>query len=151
MGQGRVLHSCMDTMPPPSLSARTIGLARPSLIVRIIGWLLAAPPVGMLLMSASTKFIQPAWMEKAMEPIGWTMDKMIPLGIIEVLCTVLYLVPRTNVLGAILLTGYLGGAIATHVRIGEYGAMQVAMGVMLWVSLALREPQIWSFAKFKSP
>jgi len=59
-----------------------------------------------------------------------------------VTCTVLYVVPRTQVLGALLLTAYLGGATATHVRIGDPFWFPVVMGVILWAGLYLREPRL---------
>ena len=64
------------------------------------------------------------------------------LGILEVACTVIYLIPRTAVLGAILLTGYLGGATATHVRIGEPWFMPVLLGVVVWLGIYLRDPRL---------
>ena len=74
---------------------------------------------------------------------GWDPSMQMPIIALELICAVLYLVPRTAMLGAILLTGYLGGAIATHVRIGELNvALQVALGIMIWGGLFLRYPVI---------
>jgi hypothetical protein len=64
------------------------------------------------------------------------------LGILELVCTVLYAIPRTAVLGAILLTGYLGGAIATHVRIGDDFTPPVIMALLLWGGLYLRDARL---------
>ena len=64
------------------------------------------------------------------------------LGVIEITCTVLYLIPRTSMLGAVLLTGYLGSATATHMRIGDAWIIPVLLGVLLWLSLFLREPRL---------
>ena len=107
------------------------------------GRVLSALPVLMLTMSAVMKFAKPAMVVEGMTKAGWSEDLLIGLGIVELTCTVLYVMPQTSVLGAILLTGYLGGATATHVRVGEpwYGA--VIMGVILWLGLALRDPRLW--------
>ncbi len=64
------------------------------------------------------------------------------LGVIEITCTVLYLIPRASMLGAVLLTGYLGSATAAHVRIGDAWIIPVLLGVLLWLSLFLREPRL---------
>jgi hypothetical protein len=63
---------------------------------------------------------------------------------VEIGCTVVYLVPRTAVLGAILLTGYMGGAMATHVRIGESFIIQFLVGVVLWLGIFLRDARLWA-------
>ena len=65
-----------------------------------------------------------------------------PIGIIELACVALYWVPRTRVLGAILLTGYLGGAIATHVRAGQAFANPLVIGIVVWAGLFLRDPRL---------
>src|SRR4051794_30216819 len=83
------------------------------------GRVISALPVLMLLMSGAMKFIKPPGMEEGLAKIGWTEDQMLGLGIVELACTILYIIPQTSVLGAILLTGYMGGAIATHARVGE--------------------------------
>ncbi|HLO41269.1 MAG TPA: DoxX family protein [Phycisphaerales bacterium] len=72
----------------------------------------------------------------------------VTLGIIEVLSTVIYLFPKTSVLGAILLTGYLGGAMATHMRIEEGVFIQFGLGVVLWLGLFLRSPRLRSLIPF---
>ena len=65
------------------------------------------------------------------------------LAIVEVSCTLVYLIPRTAVLGAILLTGYLGGAIATHVRLLEMQFLTpLVLGVLIWGGLFLRDPRV---------
>ena len=66
----------------------------------------------------------------------------VAIGIAELVSTLLYAIPRTSVLGAILLTGYMGGAIATHVRIGEPFVVQAGIGVLVWLGLFLRDARI---------
>ena len=68
---------------------------------------------------------------------------------VELLCTILYVVPRTSVLEAILLTGYLGGATASHLRIGEPFYMAVLLGVMVWGGLFLRDGRLRLHIPFK--
>ena len=106
------------------------------------GRLMSAVPVLMLLFSAVMKLLQPPDMAKGFEHLGWPVSLALTLGLLELGCTVVYLIPRTAVLGAILLTGYLGGAIATHVRIGEAVYLHVVFGVFLWGGLYLRDPRL---------
>lgn len=110
---------------------------------RLIGWVLSGLGAAFMAFSASGKFAQPAGMVPMMEKLGWKMSQMTVIGVIEVACVVLFLIPRTSVLGAVLLTGYLGGATATHVRIGDPWVIPVALGVVFWVAVALREPRVW--------
>jgi DoxX-like family len=72
------------------------------------------------------------------------------LGIVELSCTMIYLFPRTSVLGAILLTGYLGGAIATHLRIGEAFYLQLILGVLVWLGLFLRDYRLRALLPLRS-
>lgn len=65
-----------------------------------------------------------------------------PLGVVQVACTLIYLIPQTAVLGAILLTGFLGGAVATHVRVSEPFFMPIIVAVVFWLGLYLREPRL---------
>jgi hypothetical protein len=73
---------------------------------------------------------------------GYQAPALPVLALVELSCAALYLVPRTAVLGAILVTGYLGGAIATHVRIGEVFAMPLLLGVIAWAGLYLRDERL---------
>jgi hypothetical protein len=77
-----------------------------------------------------------------MAKLGWSDKLAIALGVTEILSTILYLIPQTSVLGAILVTGYMGGAIATHLRIGEPFFVQAGIGVFVWLGLYLREPRL---------
>lgn len=83
---------------------------------------------------------------------GWPAELSAPLGAILLICTVLYVIPRTSVLGAILLTGYLGGAVATNLRLKNplftNTLFPIYFGVLLWASLLLRVPKIVEFFPF---
>lgn len=105
---------------------------------RVLSVLVAA----MMIMSAVMKFVQPAFAVEGTERLGWTMDSAVALGVIEMAAAILFLVPQTAVLGAILLTGYLGGAIATHVRINDPFIVPALMGVVVWLGVFLREPRL---------
>jgi len=106
------------------------------------GWTLTALPALLLLFSGVMKLVNPAGMPEEFTRLGYPVSLAAGIGIVELLCTVVYLIPRTSVLGAILLTGYLGGATATHVRIGDLFIMPILVGVVLWAGLYLRDPSI---------
>ncbi|MGX5848398.1 DoxX family protein [Mesorhizobium sp. PL10] len=91
---------------------------------------------------------------QTMVPLGWPADVNVArmLGIIGLVSTALYALPRTSVLGAILLTGYLGGAIATHMRVGSplfsHTLFGVYLGIILWGGLYLRDPRVRALIPF---
>lgn len=108
-----------------------------------IGWVLTVLSVLFMLFSATGKFLKPAGVEENIIPLGWTMDQMTRLGIVEVACSLVYLIPKTAVFGAILLTAYLGGAVATHVRVGQPFFFPIIIGIVVWLGIYLREPRLW--------
>ncbi|MBL8858078.1 MAG: DoxX family protein [Planctomycetes bacterium] len=81
-------------------------------------------------------------LEQGMAHLGLPATMTRPLAILEIACVVIYLIPHTAVLGAVLLAGYMGGAICTHWRIGEPFHMQILIGVVVWFGLWLREPRL---------
>jgi hypothetical protein len=81
-------------------------------------------------------------MAQGIAHLGLPERMVIPLAILEISCTVIYLVPATSVLGAILLAGYVGGAICTHWRVGDPFFVQIALGIVVWLGLYLREPRL---------
>jgi hypothetical protein len=104
------------------------------------GYIASAIPVLMLLFSAVMKLLKPTFLVEEFERLGYSGNAAVGIGILEIGCTVVYLIPRTSVLGAILLTGYLGGATATHVRIGDPSFfMPVILGILVWLGLYLRD------------
>jgi hypothetical protein len=92
--------------------------------------------------SASMKLKGGAEVMQGMAHLGLPESLIVPLVILEASCVALYLVPATSVLGAILLTGYMGGAICTHLRVGDPVYIQVALGVLVWLGLYLREKRL---------
>ncbi|BFU94755.1 MAG: membrane protein [Nitrospira sp.] len=114
------------------------------------GYTMGALPVLMLLFSASMKLLKlPAAMEGFIH-LGYPEHVALPLGIVELASTVLYVIPRTSVLGAILLTGYLGGATATHVRVGEPFFMAIVLGILVWGGLYLRDKRLQALIPLRS-
>lgn len=107
-----------------------------------IGRVLSALPVAMLLMSAGMKFAKPPFVLEGMAKAGYPESAVLWLGIVELGSTILYVIPQTAVLGAILLTGYLGGATATHASAGEPWFFPVLLGVIVWLGLFLRDPRL---------
>lgn len=88
---------------------------------------------------------KPAPVVEATVRLGYPESVIVPLGFVLLVCTVLYLIPLTSVLGAILLTGYLGGAVATHVRAGEglfSLVFPIIFGVLIWLGLYLRDDRL---------
>ena len=109
---------------------------------RIISGLIVA----FLLMDAVMKFVIPPAVVKGMADSGWPLHFSRPLGTILLTCLIIYVIPRTSVLGAILLTGYLGGAVASNMRLSlplfTYTLFPIYFGVLIWGSLFLREPRL---------
>jgi hypothetical protein len=106
------------------------------------GRVISALPVLMLIMSGAMKLTRGADVLKGFADLGYPESVILPLGIVELGSTLLYVIPQTSVLGAILLTGYLGGATATHVRVGQAFIAPVILGVLVWLGLFLRDPRI---------
>jgi uncharacterized membrane protein YphA (DoxX/SURF4 family) len=116
------------------------------------GRVISALPVLMLIMSGVMKFNLPEDAIKDMTKIGWEPKVMPVLGIIELVSTLLYIIPQTATLGAIILTGYFGGAVATHVRVADYSHMPIpiVLGVLVWVGLYLRDARVRSLAPLRN-
>ena len=106
------------------------------------GRIVSVVPVLMLVFSAFIILIKPADVLTEFARLGYPESVVIGIGIVELLCTVVYVIPRTSILGAILLTGYLGGATATHVRIGDPFIYPVIAGVLVWGGLYLRDAAV---------
>jgi uncharacterized membrane protein YphA (DoxX/SURF4 family) len=106
------------------------------------GYVMSILPVLLLLMSAVMKFAKPEPVVEGFAHLGYPESLALALGIVELGCTILYLIPQTAVLGAILLTAYLGGATATHVRVEEAFFMPIVLGIFVWGGLFLRDRRI---------
>lgn len=115
----------------------------PSKPILWVGRVLSALPILLLTFSAVMKFTRsPEVMKGFVDKFGYPEGALLPIGVAELICALLYAVPQTSVLGAILLTGYMGGATATHVRVSDAWIMTVLVGVVAWAGLYLREPRL---------
>lgn len=109
---------------------------------RLAGWIVSGVIAAFLLFSAAGKFRE--WPDKAtmLTHLGYSNETLTLIGVVELLVVVLFLIPRTAFVGVILLTGYLGGAAATHVRVGDPFIMPILLGVVAWVGYGLRRPDV---------
>src|SRR5579871_5846275 len=80
---------------------------------------------------------------------GYPASAFVPIIVVEIACGVIYAIPPTSVFGAILITGYLGGATSTHVRAGEPPVMAIAVAVVAWLGIWLREPRLRALTPFR--
>jgi hypothetical protein len=94
------------------------------------------------IMSALMKFRAPPEVVQGMATMGLPESLLLTLAVLEAISILVFLIPVTSVLGAILLTGYLGGAICTHLRVGDNVYAQVLFGIVVWAALYLREPRL---------
>jgi hypothetical protein len=120
-----------------------------------IGWILSGLAIAFLLMDAIMKLLALPIVLEAGAPLGFAGESMARLlGSILLICTVLYAVPRTSVLGAILLTGYLGGAVATQLRVGAplftHILFGVYLGLLLWGGLYVRDARLRGLIPWKA-
>jgi 4-amino-4-deoxy-L-arabinose transferase-like glycosyltransferase len=101
--------------------------------------LLAALP---FLLSAAMKFKGGPEMAENWAKFGWPNSMLLTVAVLEILSVVLYLIPQVSILGAIVLTGYLGGAIATHLRLEQAVYLHVVIGLLIWGGLYLRDSRL---------
>jgi len=110
--------------------------------------------VAFLLFDAGIHLMKPAPVVEAFAKLGYPLRLAVTLGIIELVCVVLYVIPRTSILGAILLTGYLGGAIATQLPTGNslFGEVlfPVYIGVIVWGGIYLRDERLRKLIPLRS-
>lgn len=132
-------------LPPPSQS-------RPALWT---GRVLTGLVTLFLVFDGGIKLVPIAPVTETMTQLGWpaTAEMARGLGVLLLVCTLLYATPRTTILGAILLTGYLGGAIATQLRVGSpvfsHLLFGVYLGLMMWGGVYLREPRLRALIPFR--
>jgi hypothetical protein len=134
-----------------ALTGKVVGMAarNVSKAASIVGWILGVLPALLLVMSAVMKLMKVPDVVKGMGELGYSERLLRPLGVVELCCAVIYLFPRTGVLGAILMTGYLGGATATNVRVGNAGFFLPALlGVVAWLGLYLRDRRLRELVPF---
>jgi len=101
-------------------------------------------------MSAMMKFKGGPEFGEQSAKLGLPDSMRLPLAVLEITCVVVYLIPQTAVIGAILLTGYMGGAICTHLRIGDtFVVPHIVIALLLWLGIYLREPRLWALIPFR--
>ena len=117
------------------------------------GRILSALPALFLLMDGIMKVMKPYFVVKATVELGYPENVIFGLGIAVLICVILYIIPYTSVVGAILLTGYLGGAVASHLRHGDplfsHVLSPVYFAILLWGGLYLREPRLSALVPFR--
>lgn len=121
-------------------NAAQIPVARP-----LAGWIVGGVAALLLLLDGASNALQLAAAVEGTTRLGYGADATLGLGVLLLACLAVYLLPRTAVPGALLLTGYLGGAVATQVRVGSSVfavAFPIILGALLWVGLALRDPRL---------
>src|SRR5437868_12154147 len=107
------------------------------------GRIISAIPVGLLLFSGVMKLMMPPSVVEGFTHFGLPLNLAVLIAILEIGSAIVYAIPRTAVLGAILMTGYLGGATLTNVRVGDPSyVMTVLLGVLVWLGLYLRDARL---------
>jgi ABC-type transport system involved in multi-copper enzyme maturation permease subunit len=115
------------------------------------GRVLGALAVLLFLFTATFGLLKPAAAQQGFAHYGYPYGAMLRITIVELACALIYAIPRTSVLGAILLTGYLGGATATHVRVGEPPILAIGVGIVVWLGLYLRDERLRALVPLRSP
>jgi len=127
-------------------------VAMPSKAQKWTSYVLSTLVVLFLLMDSGMKVLKLPMVLDASAKLGFSAPVVFTIGVILLLCVILYAIPQTSVLGAILLTGYLGGAVCTHLRLGNplfgYILFPTYLGALLWLGLYLREPHVRALIPF---
>jgi hypothetical protein len=125
------------------MSAAPTTASRPASRGRVItGWILSGLCILFFLFDSCIKLARAPFAIDATVQLGYHESVLVPLGVVLLTCTVLYTIPRTAVWGALLLTAYLGGATATHVRVGQPFVFPIIFGIIAWAGLTLRNPRV---------
>ena len=119
-----------------------------------IGRILSGLAAAFLLFDGVMKLFDPLVVREAFVRLAYPETKIIGIGVLLIVCTIIYLIPRASIFGAILLTGYLGGAISTHVRVNDplfsHVLFPAYIALLLWVGLYLREPRLRALIPLKN-
>jgi DoxX-like family len=120
----------------------------------LAGRLLSGLAAAFLTLDSAMKFVKAPQVIEASTHLGLGLELVTPIGLVLLVCTALYVIPRTAVLGAILLTGYLGGAVFGNLRVGDPLATHVLFpvyfGILLWAGLFLRDRRLRALIPFRS-
>ena len=118
-----------------------------------VGGIISALPVLFLVFDAVIKVILLGPVVDSFAELGYPASLALGIGILELVCIAVYVIPRTSVLGAILLTGYLGGAVASHMRVGSpvfSVVFPVIIGALIWGGLFLRDDRLHALIPLKN-
>ena len=141
---------CVGEAPMSTLKSTSASFTRKQVIV---GYVLTTLAGLFLTFDTVIKILQLAPAMEGTLALGYPASSVLPIGLIELAALVLYLLPRTSVLGAVLLTGHLGGAIATHVRIGSpllsHTLFPIYVALLIWGGLYPREPRLRDLIPFR--
>jgi DoxX-like protein len=113
------------------------------------GRVLSALPILLMAGGGIAALIHPAMMTEGLSKYGYPPEAGRPIVIAEIACALVYAIPQTSILGAILLTGYLGGATATHVHAGEPFIFPIIFGIIVWLGVFFREPRLRALVPFR--
>jgi hypothetical protein len=108
---------------------------------RVLSWLMAL----FFVLDGVGHLMKPAPVVEAFARLGYPLSASVGIGLLALICTAIYVTPRTSVLGAVLLTGYMGGAVSTHVRAGSSlfeTIFPVIFGVLIWMGIFMRDAQL---------
>ena len=117
-----------------------------------VGWFFSAVAVSVFLWSAYSKLTHAPGYAREWERLGYSTSALTGIGLLQVACLTVYLIPRTSVLGVVLLTGYLGGAMSSYVRIGEpyfANAFQITTALFAWGGIYFREERLRALLPFR--
>jgi len=142
-------------MSPTDVTAQYFEKSSPSKAARWTGYVLQGIVSLLLAFDCLIKIFPSQEAIQGTGDLGYPTSALLPIGLIALACLILYLVPRTAVLGAVLWTGYLGGAIATHVRVGNplatHTLFPIYVAILIWGGIWLRDERIRALIPFRRP
>jgi len=148
-------HHGIDEIATSQRAASTAPGSTPSKAQRWTGRVLTTLAATFLFFDASIKLVLIQPVVESSERLGYPVHTMLGIGLTLFVCTLLYVIPRSAALGAVLLTGYLGGAIATHVRVEDplfsHTLFPAFVGTLVWSGLFLRDARLWAFFPWRHP
>ena len=137
------MASTIAVTPAPNVSKGSLWTGR----------LISGLVVLFMLFDCITKILRLPQVVDATVKVGYPASTVLPIGVTLLICVILYIIPRTSILGAVLIVGYLGGAVATNVRASQpafNSAFAITFGVLTWLGLYLREPRLRALVPLKS-
>ena len=127
-------------------TAASVGASTPKTVW--VGQVISVLVCGLFAFSAYMKLAGPV--DPRLATVGIPEEMLKPLAVVELLCVVTYMIPVTSVLGAVLFTGYIGGAILTHWRVDQNVILQIVLGILIWLALCLRETRLWKLLPIRT-